>query len=102
VGTQGALKLDSQDQLWGAQGEDLVKGNWQPIVTEFPQSLPADVPATSAFPVGTYYLAQTLAQALPAGETILPEAASFYDGLAVQRALDAARRSQREQMWVAV
>jgi predicted dehydrogenase len=102
VGTQGALKLDSQDQLWGAQGEDLVKGNWQPIVTGFPENLPESVPAASGFSVGTYYLAQALAQALPAGKTILPEAASFYDGLAAQRALDAARRSHREQAWVAV
>ena len=71
-------------------------------MTGFPQNLPVGVPATSAFPVGTYYLAQALAQALPTGQIVLPEAASFYDGLAVQRALDAARRSQREQVWVAL
>ena len=41
-----------------------------------------------------------LEDALPAGETILPDAASFYDGLAVQRMLDAARKSHVEQTWV--
>lgn len=102
VGTQGALKLDAQDRLWGLQGEGLSQGEWQPLATDFPHGLPADIPGEQPFAVGSYFLARTLAAALPAGETILPDAASFYDGLAVQRALDAARRSQREAVWVAI
>lgn len=102
LGTRGALWLDSNDRLWGVQGDDLIKGNWQPIETGYPAELPATVPADQPFHVGTYYLGRVLAESLPQGETILPEAASFYDGLAVQRALDAARRSQREQQWIVV
>jgi predicted dehydrogenase len=102
IGTQGALKLDSQDQLWGAQKDNLFQGTWQPIATDFPQGLPAGVPAAQMYAVGAYYLGLALAQALPQGVTVLPEAASFYDGLVVQRALDAAQRSQREQTWVTV
>jgi hypothetical protein len=30
----------------------------------------------------------------------LPEAASFYDGLVVQKAIDAARKSHTENVWV--
>jgi hypothetical protein len=93
--------LDAQDRLWGARGEDLSKGNWQLIETGFLEQLPDGVSGSQPYAVGAFYLAQALA-ALPADKAILPEAASFYDGLAVQRALDAARRSHREQIWVAV
>ena len=100
IGTQGALKLDAKDQLWGAQGNDFHKGNWQLIPTEPLDAALLDQPQPNAFAIGSYYLAQALAQALPQGESILPDAASFYDGLAVQRALDAARESHAEKSWV--
>lgn len=102
LGTRGALWLDNNDRLWGLQGDDLVKGNWQPVETGYPAGLPAVVPADQPFHAGTYFLGRALAEALPRGETVLPEAASFYDGLAVQRALDAARQSHREQQWTAL
>ncbi len=100
IGTQGALKLDSQNQLWGAQGGDFHKGNWQPIQSEPLASALPDEAKLNPFAVGSYYLAQALAQALPQGESVLPDAASFYDGLAVQRAVDAARQSHAEKSWV--
>lgn len=100
VGTQGALRLDNQDQLWGAQGNALHKGQWQPIDTGFPAAEIADLQRASPFAIGSYYLAKRLMEALPAGETLLQEPASFYDGLAVQRAMDAARRSAVEQKWI--
>jgi predicted dehydrogenase len=43
-----------------------------------------------------------VAENLSQGKISAPDAASFYDGLAVQRALDAARHSHREQAWVTV
>lgn len=100
LGTHGALRLDAKEQLWGAQGEDLIKGNWQqlpgaPLADEIPGEH-----RSNPFAVGSYYLARTLATALPAGETLLADAASFYDGLAVQRMLDAARTSYQDQVWV--
>jgi predicted dehydrogenase len=102
VGTKGALRLDNQDQLWGAQGADLVKGNWQPIAVAplAPELAAYSKVNHSPFVIGTFYLAQRMATALSAGEQIIEEAASFYDGLVVQRMVDAARRSQRERAWV--
>ncbi len=100
VGTQGTLRLDNKDQLWGAQGDELHQGRWQPIATGFPEATISDLDGASPFAVGSYYLAKRLAEVLPANETLLTEAASFYDGLVVQRALDAARRSHTEQSWV--
>jgi hypothetical protein len=39
---------------------------------------------------------------LPMGETLLADAASFYDGLVVQRTLDAARRASATGVWAAL
>ena len=100
IGTKGALRLDNQDQLWGAQGDALHQGQWQPIATGFPAPEIADLQGKSPFIIASYYLAKRLAEALPAGETLPQEPASFYDGLAVQRYLDAARRSAGESRWV--
>ena len=100
IGTKGALRLDNQDRLWGAQGDGLHQGQWQPIETGFPAADIADLQGKSPFVIASYYLAKRLAEALPAGETLLQEPASFYDGLAVQRYLDAARRSAQEVRWV--
>lgn len=102
VGSKGALRLDNQDQLWGAQGADLAQGNWQPLVVDPLDPVLAEYRQLhySPFVVGTYYLAKRVASALSAGETIIEEAASFYDGLVVQRTVDAARRSHQERSWV--
>ena len=99
VGTEGALRLDNQDQLWGMRGDHFPGGEWEPIR---PRHAPANLdglPNTGSFTVGTLYLAQTLAMSLPMGETMIAEAASFYDGLVVQRALDAARRTHQQGTW---
>ncbi len=100
TGTEGALKIDYQDHLWGLHGPTYPRGEWERL--EPPEALIdiARLPSASPFAVGSYYLARTLAADLSAGETILPEAASFYDGLVVQRALDAARRSAMDGVWV--
>ena len=99
VGASGALRLDGEAKLWGMQGEDFRKGSWQPLSTEY--APPDQVAAlnSTAFPIGTYYFAQAIAKAF-ATDGKLPEAATFYDGLAVQRALDAAHKSFREGVWV--
>lgn len=98
VGTNGALKLDNQDQLLGMQG-NYPDGAWEPIrAIQQPATL-AELPNQGPFTVGSYYLAQTLAMSLPMGETLLDDAASFYDGLVVQRAMDAARRAHANRTW---
>ncbi len=98
VGTNGALKLDNQDQLFGMQG-NYPDGTWEPIRAMQQPAALAELPNQGAFTVGSYFLAQTLAMSLPMGETLLDDAASFYDGLVVQRAMDAARRAHVNRGW---
>ncbi|GIV77716.1 Gfo/Idh/MocA family oxidoreductase [Litorilinea aerophila] len=100
VGTDGALRLDRSDRLWGKRGAAFPNGEWEPIEPEEPLVDRAQLPIDTPFAVGSYYLARAVAGALSTGVTTLPDAASFYDGLAVQRALDAARRSHGEMRWV--
>lgn len=100
VGNKGALRLDNEDQLWGAQGDAFHRGDWQRVETDFPAAEITDLAGQNPFAIGTYYLGKRLAEALPAEEYFLEEAASFYDGLVVQRMLDAARKSHSEQIWV--
>ncbi len=99
VGTEGALKIDDQDQLWGLKSEDYPHGEWEPIAVG-DETKELDLPNRSPFTIGSYYLAKALSDVLSKSQIIIPEAASFYDGLIVQRVLDAARRSHRERTWV--
>lgn len=102
TGTEGALRIDREDQLWGAQGDDLYNGTWKPIATAplAPELAAYQNVAHSPFVIGTFYLAQQVLSCLRAGESIIDEAASFYDGLVVQRMVDAARQSHQEQRWI--
>ncbi len=100
-GTNGALKIDQKDQLWSMQGNEIAGGEWQPVrVMVSDRTLIDQLPNQGPFGVGTLFLAQTIAAALPMGEAILPDAASFYDGMAVQRMLDAARTASEERSWI--
>ena len=58
----------------------------------------AELPNQRSFGIGTYCAAQMLAMSLPMGEVMLDGAASFYDGLVVQRALDAAHGPSKWSM----
>lgn len=100
VGTSGALWLDSRDRLWGRQGGALVEGDWTPVEPDSPMIDTAALPISTSFAIGTYHMAQALARELSAGNVDIADAASFYDGLVVQRALDGARRSNEELIWV--
>lgn len=108
VGTHGALKLDEEDRLWGMQAnigeevgdQDWLSGAWQPIRVMLPGLNVNTLPVRTPFAVGSFFLAQTLAVSLSMGENMIPEAANFYDGLVVQRMLDAARVAHAEQRWI--
>ena len=101
VGTEGALRLDNQDQLWGMCGESYPAGEWEPIRPRHHAPANAlELPNQRPFAVGSLYLAQVLAMSLPMGEVLPADAASFYDGLAVQRALDAARTAHQSGAWL--
>jgi hypothetical protein len=76
------------------------RGAWEPLQPSQPLVDVAKLPGSNPFAIGSYYLAQAMTASLTAGQTVLPDAASFYDGLVVQRALDAARRSHAELLWI--
>ena len=99
IGTEGALKLDNDDRLWGQKYTDFANSAWEEL-TIFDESTELPLPNRRAFTVGCYYMGKTLNEALQRGQTLIPEAATFYDGLVIQRILDAARRSHRERTWV--
>jgi predicted dehydrogenase len=99
-GTEGGLRIDSADRLWGLRGSTFPGGDWQQIDVEDPVMAMDALPDHGPFARGSVYLAQAIAASLAQGEIQVPEAASFYDGLVVQRALDAARRSHDERTWV--
>ena len=103
-GVEGALRLDYEDRLWGKKYNSTVpgeppSGEWQEL-TVVDETIELPLPNRRAFTVGCYYLGKTLREALQRGQSFIPDAATFYDGLVVQRVLDAARRSQRERSWV--
>lgn len=100
VGTEGALKLDQHDHLWGVAGAAYPSSDWEPIRPRFAPANLSQLPNQRAFAVGSLYLAQMLAMSLPMGEVLPADAASFYDGLVVQRALDAARAAHHDGTWV--
>jgi predicted dehydrogenase len=102
VGTEGALKLDNHEQLWHQAGLQGSGASWEPVRSKYPVADLSALPPNNPFAIGSFYLAQTLAASLPMGETALPDAASFYDGLVVQRTLDGVRASHRDSTWVAL
>jgi predicted dehydrogenase len=98
VGTEGALKVDYEDRLWGQKfgsGHD----SWQEL-TVADETVGLALPNRRAFTIGCYYMGKALNESLSRGQTIIPDAATFYDGLVIQRILDAARRSHRERSWI--
>jgi len=100
VGTEGSLRLDEEDRLWGLKSAAYPDSDWDEIALPAHEPAPADLPNRSPFTLGSYYLARAIVETFARGHTSVPDSASFYDGLVVQRALDAARRSHREKLWV--
>jgi predicted dehydrogenase len=99
VGTEGALKVDYDDRLWGMKFAEGDQAQWQELTVP-DESAELPLPNRRAFTIGCYHLGKALKNALQNGQTIVPDAATFYDGLVVQRVLDAARRSDRERSWI--
>lgn len=103
VGTGGAAKIDREDRLWVKIGENYYEQEWEevtahdPITPEF-----QEFAGVNPFAKGSIYLAQELVRALQSPNPALSDAATFYDGLVVQRMLDAARKSHHEQQWISL
>lgn len=99
-GTDGALRLDEADRLWGMKADAFTDGTWSEIAVDDPVRDAGNVPGGTSFARGSVYLAQSIAQTLSNGEHWIADAASFFDGLKAQQMLDAARRSHSERIWV--
>src|SRR5262249_37682889 len=95
-GDAGSLVLDETDRLWGGRlGEPLAE------LTE-PETLPTPpgMQYVSLWGLSFVRLVDHLVRAVRDGAPVAP-AATFQDGLAVQRVIDAVREAARSR-WIAV
>lgn len=97
-GSEGALLWEAGRLLAYRRGSEEA----EVLAQDPPTALPHGVP-NQPFARGTMYLGGALRQALQEGDSgALEPAASFRDGLAVQRVLDAARESRDSRAWVEI
>ncbi len=88
VGSYGWLRVNHRGDIYvGKPG----KKDWTAVDVEFPPSIDG-VPETG-FPSGFMAFAPKIIEALRAGKTELDNAATFVDGVKVQKVLDAAREA---------
>ncbi len=93
AGSEGTLRLDLEDDLIGGKhGEDM-----QPLAEDLCMPNPEDFGMTGrgAFAACEPLFLKDVIGAVSAGQNHLPEAATFEDGLACMRVLEAARYSSR-------
>ena len=87
-GENGALRIDQNGMIDIAKaGEE----DWTRIDVSIGKTVPG-IPDTG-FARGFVEFAPRIISALAAGETVISQAATFYEGVQVQRVLDAAREA---------
>ena len=89
-GTEGAIAVDARGEVFFAKSGD---DKWQEIGVDFGEPIPG-VPDTG-FSSGFTVFAPAIIDALNQGRTSVEHAATFAEGLTVQRVLDAAHESNR-------
>jgi predicted dehydrogenase len=105
-GTEGTLRFDADARLWGSRREALgPHAVEEPPFEELTQPEPLPEAARKTLPDTLWArafasMAQDLVAAVEEGRTQIPEAATFEDGLHVQRVLDAAQVSSEKGSWV--
>lgn len=87
-GTEGALRIEDRGEIFFA---DIKENVWHEIATD-PTAVAPKMPDTG-WSRGFMNFSRQIIDALLAGKTELENAATFADGLAIQKVLDAARRS---------
>jgi predicted dehydrogenase len=97
-GTDGALHIDTEGGLRGRRGAAALEELSAPAV--LPEALRGRVPDTP-WSAGFVGLARAVTDAIEAGARTVPGAATFEDGLAVQRVLDAVRAGS-DAGWIQV
>jgi predicted dehydrogenase len=105
-GTEGVLLCDDEGRLWGSHREP-AGGDAAPPLEPLgePEGLSSAVLKVipdSLWSRAFYHLARVVVEALGSQSAVVAGAASFEDGLAVQRVLDAVRQSDAEGRWVEV
>jgi predicted dehydrogenase len=89
-GTEGALRIDHRGDVYiGKNGET----EWTAVDVDFAPGVQG-VPE-SGFPSGFMAFAAAIVEAIKAASTYIEHAATFEDGVRVQRILDAARASNK-------
>ena len=89
-GSKGALRIDHRGDAFIAMAGD----DWRPVETPILENV-GNYPDTG-FPRGFMGFAPKIIDAIRKGETSISDAATFEDGLEVQRVLDASRISSRQ------
>lgn len=87
-GTEGAMRIDGNGELFVAKNNET---DWTHIETNL-GTLVDGIP-DSGFSRGFMFLAPKMVDAIATGSNHVDQAATFDDGLAVQKVLDAARES---------
>ena len=87
-GTEGAMAVDARGEVFFAKASD---SEWSEVGVDFGEPI-AGVPDTG-FSSGFTEFAPKIIEALLRGETFVENAATFEDGVAIQKVLDAARES---------
>jgi len=87
-GTDGAMRIDHRGEVFVA---DPGLSEWRPVETDLGSAV--DGVADTGFSRGFMQLAPKIVEAIRDGRTSIEHAATFEDGLAVQKVLDAARES---------
>jgi predicted dehydrogenase len=90
-GSNGALAIEARGEVFVAKAAPDTE--WQKVDVDFGEPI-AGVPDTG-FSSGFTEFAPVIVDAIRKGETHIKQAATFADGLAVQKVLDAARESDR-------
>jgi predicted dehydrogenase len=96
-GTTGALMVEETGELWHSPAGS---GAWRPRNVHQDAMAPGMRPASWSRGFAAFSCA--IVEALRHGRHTVPEAATFADGLQVQRVLDAARESNRSGCWTTV
>ena len=87
-GTDGAMRIDHRGELFIAKNRETA---WTPIEVDLGRDVPGG--PDTGFSRGFMALAPLIIDALQKSETNIEHAATFEDGVKVQRVLDAARES---------
>ena len=94
-GTEGAIRVDFRGEVYIAKNGDR---DWSEIEVEIPETVPGYF--DTGFPRGFMKFAPLIIDAIRNGESAVDGAATFADGVAVQKVLDAARESSRSGLTI--